>query len=73
LFKISRKKLIVPIKKINGKISNKIENELKKVRRSGIAKVTLISLKKVISSRIFMIIAKLKKKKLTIRIFLRKV
>jgi len=63
----------VPIKKINGKISNKIENELKKVRRSGIVKVTFISLKKVISSRIFMIKAKIKKKKVTIKIFLRNV
>tara|TARA_B100000780_G_scaffold223614_1_gene162756 strand:- start:23 stop:235 length:213 start_codon:yes stop_codon:yes gene_type:complete len=61
---------MVPIKKINGKISNKTEKELKKVRSNGNVKVTLMFLKKVISSRTFMTNVKQKKKTVTNSMFL---
>jgi len=69
LSKISKKKLIVPIRIMNGKISNKTDNEFRKVKKMGNIKLTSLFLKKVISSRIFKIKTKHKKKILTINMF----
>tara|TARA_B110000495_G_C22941422_1_gene550844 strand:+ start:951 stop:1175 length:225 start_codon:yes stop_codon:yes gene_type:complete len=67
------KKLIVPIKKINGKISNKTDGMFNSVKKIGVVKAIVISLKKVISSRIFKIVTKQKKKAPTLNIFLRNI
>tara|TARA_B100000780_G_C21015665_1_gene406883 strand:+ start:385 stop:609 length:225 start_codon:yes stop_codon:yes gene_type:complete len=67
------KKPIVPIKKINGKISNKTDGMFNSVKKIGVVKATVIFLKKVISSRIFKITTKQKKKVLTLNIFLRNI
>jgi hypothetical protein len=64
---------MVPIKKIKGKISNKIDGELSKVKKTGKIKLTFTSLKKVISSRIFKIKTKQKKTILTDSIFFKNV
>jgi hypothetical protein len=56
---------------MNGKISNKTDNELRKVKKTGNIILTSEFLKKVISSRIFKIKTKLKKKILTMNIFFR--
>jgi len=49
LSKTSIKKLIDPIKKINGKSSKRIEDELRKVRYTGTKILTFKFLKKTIS------------------------
>ena len=49
--------------------TNNTEGELSKVKKIGKIKLTSIFLKKVISSRIFKIITKQKKTRLTINIF----
>jgi hypothetical protein len=56
---------------MNGKISNKTDNELRKVKKTGNIILTSEFLKKVISSRIFKIKTKLKKKIQTMNIFFR--
>ena len=56
---------------MNGKISNKTDNELRKVKKTGNKILTSEFLKKVISSRIFKIKTKLKKKIQTMNIFFR--
>tara|TARA_B110001450_G_scaffold190826_1_gene179001 strand:- start:914 stop:1141 length:228 start_codon:yes stop_codon:yes gene_type:complete len=54
---------------MKGKISNKTDSEFRKVKKIGNIKLTSLFLKKVISSRIFKIKTRLKKKILTINIF----
>jgi len=67
----SRKKNKEEIKKINGKISNKIEGELDKVKTKGSNKLTFRFSKKEISSNIFKININDRKIVETLIIFLR--
>tara|TARA_B100000780_G_scaffold269183_1_gene227798 strand:+ start:450 stop:674 length:225 start_codon:yes stop_codon:yes gene_type:complete len=67
------KKLIVPIRKINGKISNRIDDEFSNVKNVGTIKLTSRFLKKINSSRMFKIKTIQRKKILMLKIFFKKI